>query len=154
MNTRRRDHKNRVLRPRESQQPDGRYRYTYYANGKQKSLYSWKLEPTDKMPVGKRPDLSLREKVAELQRQEMLFGSYVSGDYTVIDLVERYVAQKQGVRLSTKEGYQTIINVLKKDSFGKRKIRDIRVSDAKLWFVQLQNNGRGYSSIHNIRGVL
>lgn len=154
MNTRRRDHKNRVLRPRESQQPDGRYRYTYYANGKQKSLYSWKLEPTDKVPVGKRPDLSLREKVAELQRQEMLFGSYVSGDYTVIDLVERYVAQKQGVRLSTKEGYQTIINVLKRDSFGKRKIKDIRVSDAKLWFVQLQNNGRGYSSIHNIRGVL
>lgn len=154
MNTRRRDHKNRVLRPRESQQPDRRYRYTYYANGKQKSLYSWKLEPTDKMPVGKRPDLSLREKVVELQRQEMLFGSYVSGDYTVIDLVERYVAQKQGVRLSTKEGYQTIINVLKRDSFGKRKIKDIRVSDAKLWFVQLQNNGRGYSSIHNIRGVL
>lgn len=154
MNTRRRDHKNRVLRPRESQQQDGRYRYTYYASGKQKSLYSWKLEPTDKMPVGKRPDISLREKVAELQRQEMLFGSYVSGDYTVIDLVERYVAQKQGVRLSTKEGYQTIINVLKKDSFGKRKIKDIRVSDAKLGFVQLQNNGRGYSSIHNIRGVL
>lgn len=154
MNNRRRDHKNRVLRPRESQQPDGRYRYTYYASGKQKSLYSWKLEPTDKMPVGKRPDISLREKVAELQRQEMLFGSYVSGDYTVIDLVERYVAQKQGVRQSTKEGYQTIINVLKKDSFGKRKIKDIRVSDAKLWFVQLQNNGRGYSSIHNIRGVL
>lgn len=154
MNTRRRDHKNRVLRPRESQQLDGRYRYTYYSNGKQKSLYSWKLEPTDKMPVGKRPDLSLREKVAELQRQEMLFGNYVSGDYTVIDLVERYVAQKQGVRLSTKEGYQTIINVLKRDSFGKRKIKDIRVSDAKLWFVQLQNNGRGYSSIHNIRGVL
>lgn len=154
MNNRRRDHKNRVLRPRESQQPDGRYRYTYYASGKQKSLYSWKLEPTDKMPVGKRPDISLREKVTELQRQEMLFGSYVSGDYTVIDLVERYVAQKQGVRQSTKEGYQTIINVLKKDSFGKRKIKDIRVSDAKLWFVQLQNNGRGYSSIHNIRGVL
>lgn len=58
------------------------------------------------------------------------------------------------MRLSTKEGYQTIINVLKRDSFGKRKIKDIRVSDAKLWFVQLQNNGRGYSSIHNIRGVL
>lgn len=58
------------------------------------------------------------------------------------------------MRLSTKEGYQTIINVLKKDNFGKRKIKDIRVSDAKLWFVQLQNNGRGYRSIHNIRGVL
>ena len=154
MNTRRRDHKNRVLRPRESQQLDGRYRYTYYSNGKQKSVYSWKLEPTDKMPVGKRPDISLREKVAELQRQEMLFGNCVSGDYTVIDLVERYVAQRQGVQQSTKEGYQTTINILKRDKFGKRKIKDVKISDAKMWFVELQNGGRGYSSINNIRGVL
>lgn len=154
MNIRRRDHKNRVLRPRESQQLDGRYRYTYYSNGKQKSLYSWKLEPTDKMPVGKRPDISLREKVAELQRQEMLFGNCVSGDYTVINLVERYVAQKQGVQKSTKEGYQTTINILKRDKFGKRKIKDIKISDAKMWFVELQNGGRGHSSINNIRGVV
>ena len=154
MNTRRRDHKNRVLRPRESQQLDGRYRYTYYSNGKQKSLYSWKLEPTDKMPVGKRPDISLREKVAELQRQEMLFGNCVSGDYTVIDLVERYVAQRQGVQQSTKEGYQTTINILKRDKFGKRKIKDVKISDAKMWLIQMQNKGRGYSSIHTIRGVL
>lgn len=34
------------------------------------------------------------------------------------------------------------------------KIGDIRVSDAKLWLIQLQKNGRGYSSIHTIRGVL
>ena len=68
MNTRRRDHKNRVLRPRESQQLDGRYRYTYYSNGK-------------------------------------------------------------------------------------RKIKDIKISDAKMWFVELQNGGRGHSSINNIRGV-
>lgn len=154
MNTRRRDHKNRILRPRESQQMNGRYRYTYYENGKQKSLYSWKLEPTDKMPVGKRPDISLREKIAELQRQELLFGNYVGGNYTVIDLVERYVAQRQGVCQSTKEGYQTTLNVLKKDRFGKRKIKDIKISDAKMWFIQLQNNGRGYSSIRNIRGVV
>lgn len=154
MNIRRRDHKNRVLRPRESQQLDGRYRYTYYSNGKQKSLYSWKLEPTDKMPVGKRPDISLREKVAELQRQEMLFGNCVSGDYTVIDLVERYVAQRQGVQQSTKEGYQTTINILKRDKFGKRKIKDVKISDAKMWLIELQNGGRGYSSIHNILGVV
>ena len=106
------------------------------------------------MPVGKRPDISLREKVAELQRQEMLFGNCVSGDYTVIDLVERYVAQRQGVQQSTKEGYQTTINILKRDKFGKRKIKDVKISDAKMWLIQMQNKGRGYSSIHTIRGVL
>lgn len=154
MDTKRRDHRNRVLRPRESQNLDGRYRYTYYENGRQKTLYSWKLEPTDKMPVGKRPDKSLREKVAELQRQQMLYGSYTGGDYTVIDLAERYIAQRQGVRETTRGGYQTVLNVLKREEFGKRKIRDIRISDAKMWLIQMQRNGRGFSSIHNIRSVL
>ncbi len=154
MSTKRRDHKNRVLRPRESQCKDGRYRYTYYLNGKQKSFYSWKLEPTDKMPAGARPGLSLREKVAELQRQEMLFGNYISGDYTVLDLVERYVAQKQGVQESTKEGYKTTISILKRDIFGKRKIKDVKISDAKMWIIGLQNSGKGYSYIQSIRGVV
>ena len=154
MNTRRRDHKNRVLRTGETQLLDGRYRYTYYENRKQKSLYSWKLEPTDKMPVGKRPDISLREKVAELQRHQMLYGNHVNGDYRVIDLVERYIAQKQGVRQTTKANYQTTVNRLRRDGFGQRKIKDVKISDAKLWLIQLQKNGLGYSSIQNVRGVL
>ena len=53
-------------------------------------------------------------------------------------------------RLVTK----TVMNVLKKEEFGSRKISDIRISDAKLWLIQMQKSGRGYSSIHTIRGVL
>ena len=30
-------------------------------NGKAKFIYSWRLEPTDKLPQGKKPCLSLRE---------------------------------------------------------------------------------------------
>lgn len=30
----------------------------------------------------------------------------------------------------------------------------MKFSDAKIWLFQLQENGRGYSSIHSIRGVL
>ena len=34
-------------------------------------------------------------------------------------------------------------------------IRDRRLSDAKAWLIKLQQiDGRGYSSIHSIRGVL
>lgn len=61
---------------------------------------------------------------------------------------------KTGVRKSTRAGYKTVVNMLKQDAFGSRKISDIRISDAKLWLIQLQKNGRGYSSIHTIRGVL
>ncbi len=46
------------------------------------------------------------------------------------------------------------MNVLKKEEFGSRKISDIRISDAKLWLIQMQKSGCGYSSIHTIRGVL
>lgn len=53
-----------------------------------------------------------------------------------------------------KAGYKIVMNVLKKEGFGSRKISDIRISDAKLWLIQMQKNGRGYSSIHTIRGVL
>ena len=150
----RKDHKNRVLREGESQCKDGRYRYTYRINGKQKVIYSWKLEEKDKLPVGKRDCVALRVQIEEIQRKQLLYGRYSESSFTVLDLVERYVGMKTGVRKSTRAGYKTVVNMLKKDPFGSRKISDIRISDAKLWLVQLQKNGRGYSSIHTIRGVL
>ncbi len=148
------DHKNRDLREGESQDKEGRYRYTYYENGKQKCFYSWKLEANDKLPVGKKECIALRVQIEEMKKRQLLYGKYSESSYTVLELVERYVALKTGVRKSTQAGYKTVINVLKKDEFGGRKISDIRISDAKLWLIQMQNKGRGYSSIHTIRGVL
>ena len=150
----RKDHKNRLLRTGESQDKEGRYRYSYYENGKQKSFYSWKLESTDKLPAGKKECVSLREQIEKLQKKQLLYGKYSESIYTVLDLVERYIGLKTGVRKSTQAGYKTVINVLKKEEFGSRKISDIRISDAKLWLIQMQKSGRGYSSIRTIRGVL
>ena len=65
-----------------------------------------------------------------------------------------YSTQKIGVKPSTRLGYKTVVNFLKKDDFGKRKISSVRTSDARAWLINLQKNGRGYSSIHSIRGVL
>lgn len=154
MKSGRKDYKNRLLRAGESQDKEGRYRYSYYENGRQKSFYSWKLELTDKFPAGKKECVSLREQIEKLQKQQLLYGKYSESSYTVLDLVERYVGLKKGVRKSTQAGYKTVINVLKKEEFGSRKISDIRISDAKLWLIQMQKSGRGYSSIHTIRGVL
>ena len=71
-----------------------------------------------------------------------MYGKYSESSYTVLDLVERYVGLKTGVRKSTQAGYKTVINVLKKEEFGSRKISDIRISDAKLWLIQMQKGGR------------
>ena len=67
MSEKRRDSKNRLLQSGESRRKDGRYAYKYTDTfGKPKFLYSWKLTPTDKIPAGKRDDISLREKEAIL----------------------------------------------------------------------------------------
>lgn len=43
------------------------YKYVNRA-GETKVVYSWKLVATDRVPKGKRDDLSLREKEREIQR--------------------------------------------------------------------------------------
>ena len=69
MSEKRRDNRNRILRNGESQRKDGRYAFKYIdATGKPQFVYSWKLEKTDKLPTGKRDDLSLREKEKLIQK--------------------------------------------------------------------------------------
>lgn len=156
MSEKRRDHKNRILRNGESQRKDGRYRYTYVdENGDSRDIYSWKLEATDKIPVGKRDSISLREQIRELNRKKALGLIKQGGSISVLELTRRYVATKTGVTHNTEAGYQTVINILEKEPFGMRRIDSIKVSDAKLWLIKLQKkDGRSYSSIHSIRGVI
>ena len=74
---------------------------------------------------------------------------------TVCELVDRYLRTKTGVRQSTKQGYVTVQRLLAKEVFGKKTIRSVKTSDAKLFLIKLQQeDGKSYSSIHTIRGVL
>lgn len=154
MSVKRRDSKNRILRDGESQdKKTKRYVYTYYVNGKQQKLYSWKLEPTDRLPTGKRDCVSLREKIAELKKKSAL--GLVSTNMTVSELVDKYTKTRNDVKATTRMGYNTVKNLLVKDEFGSKQITKITTSDAKLWLTKLQKeDGKSYSSIHTIRGVL
>ena len=63
MSEKRRDNRNRILREGEYQRTDGRYRYRYIdEDGKEKNVYSWRLDKNDPTPKGKKRELSLREK--------------------------------------------------------------------------------------------
>lgn len=155
MSEKRRDNKNRILRNGESQRKDGRYAYKYNdATGKQQFVYSWRLEKTDKLPEGKRDCLSLREKEKQILRDLDDQIAPRGGEMTVLALVQKYLLQKTGVRPNTEAGYQTVVNILKKEKFGGMRIDRVKISDAKCWLIQLQQNGRSYSSIHSIRGVV
>ena len=156
MSNKRKDNKGRVLHNGEYQQSNGRYRFKYYDGiGKAGYLYSWRLDVNDRTPEGKKPGPSLRELEQELQVRQFGHVALEGGNLTVLELVKRYTATKIGVRESTKAGYQTTIHFLEKDPFGQRRIDQIRISDAKIWLITLQQRqGKGYSTIHTIRGIL
>lgn len=150
----RRDAKHRVLRRGESIRQDGKYQFKYHVGGKPRFVYSWRLEPTDKLPAGKKPCLSLRELEKQIGYDLESRLDPLGGNMTVAELVERYVSTKTGVRASTAQGYKFVKRILEKTDFSGRKIADIRTSDAKIYLIKLQESGRRYSTIRTVRGVL
>ena len=155
MSEKRRDNRNRILHNGESQRQDGRYAYKYKdINGETKFVYSWRLDKNDRAPAGKPRDLSLREK--ERQIQQDLFNQIVpnGGSLTVLELVQKYLSLKVNVRHNTQANYNFVVGILKKEAFGSLRIDKVKLSDAKAWLIKLQKDGRGYSTIHSVRGVV
>lgn len=154
-NQKRRDSKGRILRTGESQRKDGRYAFVYTDHlGKQKFIYSWKLEKTDPLPSGCRPCVALRIREQEILRdiQDGIIPS--GGNLTVLELTEKYIAQKNGLKETSKACYRKVINIIAKDKFGGYRIDKVRISDAKEWFVRLQAEGKSYGTIQTIRTVI
>ena len=155
MSEKRRDNRNRILHNGESQRQDGRYAYKYKEiNGETKFVYSWRLDKNDRAPAGKPRDLSLREK--ERQIQQDLFNQIVpnGGNLTVLELVQKYLSLKVNVRHNTQANYNFVVGILKKEALGSLRIDKVKLSDAKAWLIKLQKDGRGYSTIHSVRGVV
>lgn len=155
MSEKRRDNRNRILHNGESQRQDGRYAYKYKdINGEPKFVYSWRLDKNDRAPAGKPRDLSLREK--ERQIQQDLFNQIApnGGNLTVLELVQKYLSLKVNVRHNTQANYNFVVGILKKEAFGSLRIDKVKLSDAKAWLIKLQKDGRGYSTIHSVRGVV
>ena len=156
MSEKRRDNRNRILHVGESQRPDGRYAYKYKdLNGVYRVVYSWRLDKNDRTPAGKAREPSLREK--ERQLQQDLFNKVIpnGGELTVLELVEKYLSLKVNVRHNTLANYKFVLNILKKEAFCQTRIDRVKQSDAKAFLIKLQKkDGRGWSTIHAIRGVI
>ena len=150
----RRDSKHRLLRAGESIRADGKYQFKYYIGGKAKFVYSWRLEPTDKLPAGKKPTPSLRELEKQVGCDLESQLDPLKKNLTVVELTERYLSTKTGAKPSTAANYNFVMNILKKEEFGARKISHIKTSDAKLFLIKLQSDGKGYSTVKTVRGIL
>lgn len=139
---RRKDSNGRVLQSGESQRKDGIYQYRYTYGGKRETVYA--------------PNLNeLRQKEKEIQALLNAGINYAAGTIDTIELVAKYISLRQGVRYSTRVGYQFVSNILKRETFCRKPIRDILASEAKAWMKKLfYEDGYGYNTLTAIKGVV
>ena len=151
----RRDNKGRLLKSGESQRSDGRYAYKYIDTfGEPQFVYSWKLVPTDKVPAGKRPCLSLREKIKQIQKDLDDGIDTIGKKMTVCQLYEKYTRQRGNVRKGTQKSRQQLMKLLSEDKLGAASIDSVKLSDAKEWALRMQEKGIAYHTICNSKRSL
>lgn len=133
----RKDSKGRKLYIGESERKDGTYQYRFTnENGIRSSIYSCRLIPSDKIPSGKKYDLSLREKEQEIQKKIINGLSTVNGP-KLSNYVERYLETKNNLSTNTIILYQTLFEKHLRDTLGNKEIGKIKKSDILLFYKYL-----------------
>ena len=134
------DSKNRNLKQNEDQLKDGRYRYRYTDKyGRRQAVYSWKLVPTDKIPAGKREDISLRKKIREIERNADEGIDTYSSHASVNEMINAYLNLKTKLAVTTKQNYLHMWEKNIKDSFiGTMRLCDVKKSDIQRFYSYLQ----------------
>ena len=133
------DSKGRVLKENELQRKDGRYMYRYKDRcGAVKTVYSWKLVPTDKTPKGKRDTLSLREIEKNIQNDLNKNLDISAGKKTTLnDVFNLYIEGKSELKSSTLENYKYMYQNYVAKELGQRKISEIKYSDILKFYQSL-----------------
>ncbi len=141
----RKDGKGRVLRKGENyRKTDGRYSYVYRdALGKKRTIYAKSLTV-------------LRQKEETLVRDQMDgLNVYVAGKADVNYLFNRYISTKTELRSTTYSNYLYTWNHFVKDTFGKKKVKDVKYSDVLFFYNDLvTNQGLQINTLESINTVL
>lgn len=147
----RKDSRGRNLRDNEFQKKDGRYEYRFTdKTGKTKSVYSWRLVPTDKAPAGKRDSLSLREKESAIQR-DIEGDLIINRTATVDDYWQKMIRQRQGLKDYTRYLYKRLYLIYIKDFLGNQRIAEMKRSNIESFYLYIVND-RGLKPI-NLYGL-
>lgn len=139
MSDKKKDNKGRILRQGERQREDGRYEYRYKdVNGCTRSVYSWKLVETDKMPSGRKSSKSLRELEKQIKRDiEDGVNSFCAYKTTLNSFFDDYIETKYGLKQSTRTNYRYMYKKYVYDELGHKDIASIRYSDIKQFYIHL-----------------
>lgn len=158
MSEKRRDNKGRILRNNESQRADGKYEYKYRdASGVRKSVYSWRLMETDKLPKGKRECASLRAIEQRLASAAMN-GTSLSinrQSATLNEYFKLYMETKYWLRPTTHAVYKSDYDRYVREDMGARKISGITANDIRMFYIRLVDDvGLQLSTLANVYGLL
>lgn len=140
----------KTLRPNEYYNPKTkRYEYRYKdALGKDRVISSYRLEPTDQLPKGKRSGKSLREKEAELNAQLDNNIDIDGARLTLLEVVDQYLESlynRKELSPNTKIGYQVTVNCLKEYRLGHMEIGKIKPEHCEAWLADMKKKYRGSS---------
>ena len=125
----RKDLRGRSLRKGEVQrQSDKRYMYTYRDPlGRRKYIYAMDLA-------------ELREKEAKLMKDQLDgLDLYVAGKASLNDTFDRYMSAKYNLRESTRSVYEYTYDHYIRDTFGRKRIAEIKYSDVLQFYYYLLN---------------
>lgn len=144
MAEKRKDSKGRILRAGETQRADGRYRYQYIdSSGKRQEIYSWKLVPTDRIPAGKRNDLSLREKETAIFRDlDDGINTAKASKMSLNELFYMYLDGKTKLKDKSRRKYIQLWEMhVKENRLGKMALDSIKKAHIQRFYSELSTGG-------------
>ena len=142
MSEKRRDSKGRVLKDGESQRKNGSYMYRYTdIHNKRQYIYAKTLEELRKQEDTIRKDLD--DGI-----------DYSAGEITVAQLVDRYVNLKRSLKPNSLRAYKSAINRVHTEPFGQKKVKSVKLSDAKGWFIALHDQGLKRNTIGVVQSII
>lgn len=140
----RKDSKGRLLKKGEGYRKDIKLYYYSYTDPykKRKVIYAKDL-----------PELRDLERRIERDRLDGI-DIYVQSKSDVNYAFDRYIETKRDLKSSTMTNYLYTYNRYVRDSFGKRRIVDVRYSDVILFYNSILDNNLSISVVDNIHSVL
>lgn len=157
MPNKRKDSKGRILRNGEVQRQDGMYMFRYTdQDGKRKSVYSWKLVCTDKVPDGKKCATALRDIERQINRdREDGIRSGDANTTTVNSLFESFMNLRSDLKETTRCNYIGLYNKHVREGLGRQKIRNVKFTDIqRMYMHMIQDLGLKASTVQSVHSIL
>ena len=139
----RKDSKGYVLRTGETCRADGRYCYAYTDRNKvRRYVYAKSLQ-------------ELRAKEKELLvKYEQGLDAFAAKKITLNDCFDRDISQKYNLKETTKANYIYMYTRFVRNTFGKRRIAEIRYSDVKEFYFSILQEGVKANTLDNVHTVV